>query len=32
LCYHEGITRNMIQAKREIIEMNDLVREKGWLI
>ncbi|MEB7815794.1 DEAD/DEAH box helicase family protein [Mammaliicoccus sciuri] len=32
LCYREGITRNMIQAKREIIEMNDLAHEKGWLI
>lgn len=32
LCYHIGITRNMLQARREITEMNDLAREKGWLI
>ncbi|GGI39235.1 DEAD/DEAH box helicase family protein [Mammaliicoccus stepanovicii] len=32
MCYHNGITKNMIRAKHEIIQMNNLAKQKGWLI
>ncbi|MEB6202226.1 MULTISPECIES: DEAD/DEAH box helicase family protein [Mammaliicoccus] len=31
VCYHEGITKNMLHAKNEISKMNSLARKKGWI-
>nr|WP_263314006.1 DEAD/DEAH box helicase family protein [Mammaliicoccus sp. Marseille-Q6498] len=31
ICYHKGITKNMIQARNDIVAMNQLAHQKGWL-
>lgn len=31
LCYHEGLTKHMMHAKNEIVKMNRLAFQKGWI-
>lgn len=31
ICYHVGITKKMTRARNEIVNMNRLAQEKGWL-
>ncbi|MDF4068184.1 DNA/RNA helicase, partial [Staphylococcus aureus] len=31
LFFHEGVSMNMIQAKKEIQKMNKLALKRGWI-